>query len=425
MNIPSKETLTTIYGEHEKSTLRFEKLAENFAGNFHSDKAEFFSAPGRTEIIGNHTDHNGGLIVAASINLDTIGAAYPNDTDIIRINSEGYDEITLDLSALQVAPDCSANSCDQLITKESFDYSGTTALLAGIAEACIKFGFNISGFNAVISTSVISAAGVSSSASFEMLICAIINYFFNGNMELTDYARIGQYAENVYWDKASGLLDQMACAIGGPILLDFSDKDHISYRKLNFSFEEYGYSPIIVNTGKGHADLSKEYSDIPHEMKQTASVLGADLLCETDINKLLNNLQNIDNDRAILRSLHFFEENRRVSEFTKAVENSDIDKILELINESGDSSWKWLQNCYTSDYTEQKIPLTLALTQLFLNRIGKGACRIHGGGFAGVIMCIVPIEEKENYINSISKYVGEENVYPMGIREHGAVHLAV
>ena len=423
MNIPSKKTLTTIYGEHEKSSHRFEKLAENFTSSFHSDKAEFFSAPGRTEIIGNHTDHNGGLIVAASINLDTIGAVYPNGTNIIRIISEGYDEITLDLSVLEIAADKSQNACNQAINKETFGYSGTTALLAGIAEACIKFGFNISGFDAVISTTVISAAGVSSSASFEMLICAIINYFFNSNMELTDYAKIGQYAENVYWNKASGLLDQMACAVGGPILLDFSDKDHISYRKLNFSFEEYGYSPIIVNTGKGHADLSKEYSDIPHEMKQTASLLGADLLCETNMDKLLDNLSLIDNDRAVLRSIHFFEENRRVKEFAKAADYSDIDKILQLINESGDSSWKWLQNCYTSDYTEQKIPLTLALTQLFINRIGKGACRIHGGGFDGVIICIVPTEEKENYIDYISKYVGNENVYPMEIREHGAVHL--
>ncbi len=421
MNLPSKETLTATYGESEKSMLRFQKLAESFEKYFHNDKAEFFSAPGRTEIIGNHTDHNGGLIAAVSINLDTISAAYPNDTTLINIVSEGYEPICLDINTLEIAG-CSANSCSK-INKDTFGYYGTAALIAGITEACIKFGFNISGFNAVISTNVISAAGVSSSASFEMLICAIINHFFNGNMEISDYAHIGQYAENVYWNKASGLMDQIACAVGGTILLDFSDKEHISYRKLSFSFEDYGYSPIIVNTGKGHSDLSKEYSDIPKEMKQTAAVLEADLLCETNIDKLLDNINFIDNDRAILRSLHFFEENRRVKDFVTAIEASDIDEALKLISQSGNSSWKWLQNCYTKDHTEQKISLTLALTELFLNQIGKGACRIHGGGFAGVILCIIPIAEKENYINYILKYVGRENVYPLDIREHGVIHL--
>lgn len=411
MRIPSEAELNRVYGECQESKKRYESLTKNFSERFGHDKAEFFSAPGRTEIVGNHTDHNGGKVLAASIDLDTIGAAYPNQTNVIRIVSEGYrKEITVNLSAL-----------DKIIKG-----SGTVALVAGMVEAAEKKGFRVEGFDAYVSTRVISAAGVSSSASFEMLVCSIINYFFNDSrMDITDYAKIGQYAENVYWLKASGLMDQMACAAGGAILLDFSEETP-TYRQMEFSFEKAGYHLVIVNTGKGHADLSQEYSDIPSEMKQTAAAAGAGRLCETDMEHVLEKVSEIDNDRAILRAFHFFEENRRVVSTAKAVEAGDYKEVLRLLDESGNSSWEWLQNCYSlQNCKEQKITLALALTRLFLNKVGDGICRVHGGGFAGVIMCVVPESESENYVNYISNYFGRSNVYPMGIRAVGAAHLGL
>lgn len=408
----NKDVLCTVYGEADQSLKRFERLSRQYKKNFNSMKMEFFSAPGRTEIVGNHTDHNGGKILAASINMDTIAAAYPNNSEIIEIVSEGYkDKIILDIGKLESVP----------------TNHGTISLLAGMVKAVTKFGFNISGFNAYISTEVISSAGVSSSASFEMLICSIIDFFFNKNMlNPVIYAKIGQYAENYYWDKASGLMDQMACAVGGTILLDFS-KD-VEYQKVDFDFSKIGYQLVIVNTGKGHADLSKEYSEVPNEMFMVANSLGVSHLCETNLNKLLieyNKIKkNINNDRAVLRGIHFFNENERVENMVKAISEHDEHQIIKIIEESGKSSCEILQNCYSiSNYREQKINLYLALTEIFLKKIGKGACRVHGGGFAGVIMTVLPIQYLDEYICYMSNYVGRENIYPLNVRQAGAIHL--
>ncbi len=410
MNIPSSERLEKVYGESTESAERLRALAENFQKKYGHDEAEFFSAPGRTEIIGNHTDHNGGKVIAGSIDLDTIGAAQPNNSSVIHITSEGYArEIVVDIANL--------DSVEKV--------SGTESLLSGMMEGAQKFGFKVGGFDAYVSTNVIAAAGVSSSASFEMLVCTIVNHFFNnGAMSCADYAKIGKYSENVYWNKASGMMDQMACAVGGPVLFDFSNGSQPEYRPLSFSFEKKGYRLVIVNTGKGHADLSEEYSGIPNEMKEAAKVLGVELLCETNLDELLAHVNEIPNDRAVLRAIHFFEENRRVDEMAAAIEADDIDAVLRLVNESGTSSWELLQNCYSlQDCKEQKITLTLALTELFLRRIKDGVCRVHGGGFAGVIMCLVPLAEADNYVNYIAKYVGDSNVYPMNIRAVGAVRI--
>ncbi|HBV81268.1 MAG: galactokinase [Lachnospiraceae bacterium] len=410
MNIPSIERLEKVYGESVKSGERLSALAENFQKKYGHDEAEFFSAPGRTEIIGNHTDHNGGKVIAGSIDLDTIGAAYPNNSSVIHITSEGYDkEVVVDIDRL-----------DNVVKG-----GGTVALLAGMIEGAQKFGFQVRGFDAYVSTNVIAAAGVSSSASFEMLVCTIVNHFFNdGAMSCADYAKIGKYSENVYWNKASGMMDQMACAVGGPVLFDFANGSQPEYRPLTFSFEKKGYRLVIVNTGKGHADLSEEYSGIPNEMKEAAKVLGAELLCETNLEKLLAHANEIENDRVLLRAIHFFEENRRVDEMAEAIEKDDINKVLKLVKESGTSSWELLQNCYSlQNCKEQKITRTLALTELFLQGIGDGVCRVHGGGFAGVIMCLVPLAEADNYVKYIANYVGESNVYPMNIRAVGAVRI--
>lgn len=410
MKLPNKTQLEKIYGESQKSAERYSRLADCFVKTYHLESAEFFTSPGRTEIIGNHTDHNGGKVIAASIDMDTIGAACPNESNFVRITSEGYEkEIVVDLTNL----------------REFYDNSGTEGLVAGMLEGAQKAGFQVSGFCAYVTTEVIPAAGVSSSASFEMLVCAIINHFFNGgSMTCTDYAKIGKYAENVYWKKASGMMDQMACAVGGAVLFDFSDHDEPKYEKIDFSFQESGYQLVIVNTGKGHADLSAEYSEIPNEMSEAAKVLGVSQLHETNLSELLLHCSEIKNDRAVLRALHFFEENDRVEKAATAIRDKKESELLRLMKESGNSSWKLLQNCYSiRNFQEQKVSLTLALTELFLKKSGAGICRIHGGGFAGVIMCVLPENETDNYVQYISEYIGKENVYPMNIRSIGAVHI--
>ena len=410
MNLPEKENLQKIYGETEKSSARFTHLGEKFAEIYKHDHAEYFTSPGRTEIIGNHVDHNGGKVIAGSINLDTVGAAAPNGTDVIRITSEGYrDEIVVDLSKL---------------SKKNYQ-KGTPALVAGMMEGAQKNGFKAAGFDAYVSTNVIAAAGVSSSASFEMLICTMIDYFFNeGKMTYNDYAKIGQYAENVYWDKASGMMDQMACAVGGPVLFNFADRNNLEYSKLDFSFGKFGHRLVIVNTGKGHADLSQEYSEIPAEMKAAAKALGVELLHESTLEELLKHVNEIEDDRAVLRAIHFFEETRRVEDASEAIGKEDYEKFMKLMDESGNSSWELLQNCCSlQNCHEQKISLMLALTQLFLNKIQGGICRVHGGGFAGVIATILPEAEMDNYVEYISRYVGRDNVYPMDIRAVGAAHI--
>ena len=412
MQLPSKTMLEKVYGESQNSSKRFEDLARYFTVHFKSEQMKFFSSPGRTEIIGNHTDHNGGKILAASIDMDTVGVAFPNHLDIISIISEGYEgEITVDLSALDQVP----------------QNQGTLSLVAGMMNAARNFGFQVSGFNAYISSNVIGAAGVSSSASFEMLICSIINYFFNNNaLSYVDYAKIGQNAENKYWNKASGLMDQMACAVGGVISLDFSND--VKFEKIDFTFSQMGYELIIINTGKGHADLSHEYSEIPLEMKLVAQELDKAQLSESNLSAFLDGFTeieaNISNDRALLRAFHFYEENRRVEEAIKAVQEENGEKLLKLIEESGNSSWKWLQNCYSvENYKEQKVSLVLALTEFFLRKIGDGCCRVHGGGFAGVILSVIPKTEVSNYIQFISKFVDPDNIYPIHIRKHGAIQL--
>lgn len=402
--------LSSVYGEENlaKEQARYEHLVTKFKECFGEGEVDFFSAPGRTEILGNHTDHNHGKVLTASIAMDTIAAARKNGTSLVHVISEGYKAITIDLENLDSECKC----------------KGTLSLLIGMFECAIKKGYKVEGFDAYITTEVIGAAGVSSSASFEMLICAIMNYFSNeGKIDYVEYAKIGQYAEHEYWLKQSGLLDQMACAVGGVIAIDFKE-EMPKVEKVEFGYDKLGYDLIIVNTGKGHADLSQEYSEIPGEMKAVAKVLGVNLLHETNVDALLEHCNEIEDDRAVLRALHFFGETTRVEEAADAIHHDDYDKFLELIDESGKSSWELLQNCYTmKDFHEQKITRTLALTQLFLKKIGAGVCRVHGGGFAGVIAAIIPEKEQENYVEYISRFVGKENVYPMDIRAVGAAHI--
>lgn len=409
--IPNQEILKELYQDVNEAKNRYENLATRFQEKFNSTTMEFFSSPGRTEIIGNHTDHNGGLILAASISMDTIGAAYPNDSNEIHLFSEGYTgPVIIDLNHLASIP------------KDS----GTLSLVAGMMVAIREKGYVAKGFNCYVSSTVIPAAGVSSSASFEMLICTIVNHFFNQNqMSAMDYAKIGQYAENKFWHKKSGLMDQMACAVGGAILLDFSDAENIKYQQVPFTFEEMGYKQIIVDTGDSHSDLNKEYSAIPKEMFEIASKLGAKRLCDTSLEALIAHLADFSNDRGVLRAIHFFKENERVKEVLHSFTAKNYETVLKEIKDSGDSSWKLLQNCYCPDSPkEQPIPKTLTLSELFFEKNHSGVCRVHGGGFAGVIMCVVKEEESEALIHYLSHFINPSKIYPLSIRPIGATYLA-
>ena len=413
MAVPTIDQLKQVYGvAAEKAAERLKVLENRYIDRFGEADLEFFSAPGRTEIIGNHTDHNGGKILAASITMDTIAAAAPNGTNTIEIVSEGYSQpIVFDVDAVETILPC----------------QGSLSLVAGMVRALRDRKYRVAGFNATVSSEVIPSAGVSSSASFEMLIIQVIDHLFNNDsIERADYAYIGQYAENVYWKKASGLMDQMACAVGGTIVLDFSDG--VKYEKVDFSFDSLGCDLVIVNTGKGHADLSEEYSSVPQEMHAIANVFGVEQLSQISEDDLLGRLpevrERVGSDRAVLRALHFFEECGRVDKAVQALHEGNRSEVLSLIEASGNSSWKWLQNAYvSSDPAEQSIPLALALTEIYLRRLGRGVCRLHGGGFAGVIMCVVPSEHTQDYVEYMAPYVGIENIYRTNIRQVGAACL--
>ena len=391
---------------------RYERVLTGFEQEF-GDTGDIllFSSPGRTEISGNHTDHNHGKVLAGSINLDCVGAAARNQSDLVHIISETYDQdITIDLNQLE----------------PSAKKAGTADLIKGLLKGLKESGCRIGGFDSYVTSNVISAAGVSSSASFEMLLCSMLNTFFNeGRMDNVAYAHIGKYSENVYWDKASGLLDQMACAVGGLITIDFAEPSSPRVEKIDFDFGSQDHSLIIVQTGKGHADLSADYSSVPNEMKKVARFFGKEVLVQVSEEQVIEHLEKVRayaGDRSVLRALHFFEENKRVEEEVKALKEGRFEDFLRNITASGNSSWKWLQNCFTaSACQEQGITIALALTELFIAEKQRGACRVHGGGFAGVIMAMLPNDLTDEYIKYIEGCLGEGCAYRMSIRPYGAV----
>lgn len=402
-----------LYGADkvEENIERYRQLVGKFQETFGDRDILMFSSPGRTEISGNHTDHNHGKVLAGSINLDCVGIGAKNDSPQVNIVSETFNQrFTIDLSDL--AP--------------SEKKAGTVDLVKGLLKGFLESGYEIGGFDAYITSNVISAAGVSSSASFEMLLCSMLNRLFNdGRMDTVTYSHIGKYAENVYWDKASGLLDQMACAVGGLITIDFIEPAAPLVEKIDFDFSSQNHSLIIVQTGKGHADLSADYSSVPNEMKKVAEYFGKEVcaqLSEEQVIASLNEVRAYAGDRSVMRALHFFEENKRVDAEVAALREGRFDDFLTNITASGNSSWKWLQNCYTTaDVQEQGISIALALTELFIAEKGKGACRIHGGGFAGVIMAMLPNNLVDEYITYIEKAMGEKSAYQMSIRPYGAI----
>ena len=409
----SRKLMTALYGEAavDANIERYQNLVKSFQKKFAEEDITLFSSPGRTEISGNHTDHNHGKVLAGSINLDCVGVAAKNNSSKVHIISETFNQsFIIDLNDLS----------------PSDKKAGTIDLVKGLLQGFKESGYEVGGFNAYITSNVISAAGVSSSASFEMLLCSILNTFFNeGRMDTVAYAHIGKYSENVYWDKASGLLDQMACAVGGLITIDFLEPASPVVEKIDFDFSSQNHSLIIVNTGKGHADLSADYSSVPIEMKKVAEFFGKEVCAEITEEEVIGHLAEVREyagDRSVLRALHFFEENKRVEAEVKALKEGRFSDFLNNITASGNSSWKWLQNCFTnSAYQEQGITVALALTELFIAGKQRGACRVHGGGFAGVIMAMLPNDLVEEYVAYIEKALGEGNAYRMSIRPYGAI----
>ncbi|WP_067140750.1 galactokinase [Oceanivirga salmonicida] len=404
------ENLLKVYKNDLSKVTRFENLLLKFEEKFgKTENYEFFSSPGRTEIIGNHTDHNFGKVVCASINLDTIAVASINNSNFVHIISLGYDE------------DYKIDITDLNIKKED---TWSCILVKGLLEAISKIG-KIGGANICITSDVISSAGVSSSASFEMLISCIMNSFFNNSeLDIIKLAKTGQYAENNNWNKKSGLLDQIACGYGGMIAIDFKDINNPVIEKLNSTDLENKYDIIITPTGKGHADLGDEYSSIPNEMISISDTQ----LRNTSKENLLKNLNEIRDkvsDRALLRAMHFFNENERVDKLILALKDKRYDEFLEIVKESGLSSWKYLQNVYVnSDPSYQPISLMLALTENYIKDNNLNAsCRVHGGGFAGVIMTVLERKDSDKYIEFIEKYI-KDKCYKVNIRPYGSINIS-
>lgn len=418
---PVVKLFRELYGREETAIEhqmeRYMGLVSKYIDTFQEPEqgsVQIFSTPGRTEVGGNHTDHNHGRVLAAGINLDSIAVASPTSNSIVTVYSEGYPEpFMVDLNELDVKED----------EKET-----TYALIRGIAARLKELGYKIGGFNAYITSDVLPGSGLSSSASIEVLLGTIFNHLYNeGKIEAQLLAMIGQYAENVYFGKPSGLMDQMACAVGGFVAIDFKEPGKPIVKKVDFDFAAQGYSLLVVDTGGSHADLTEDYASIPMEMKAVANTLGAEVCRELSMEQLIANIPMLRekvNDRAILRAMHFLAEDNRVVEQVKALEQNDFQRFLDLVTSSGNSSWKWLQNCFTTHNPgEQGITLALAVTENFLARKGKGACRVHGGGFAGTIQVFMPLEYVDEYVSLIESIFGDKAVTLLSIRPYGTIRI--
>ena len=369
------------------------------------DNIYHFSAPGRTEIGGNHTDHQHGCVIAAAVDMTTTAEVTLNGTNVIRVDSEGYRPVEIDLGDLNA--------------KES-ERNTTAALIRGVAAAFAQPGYKLAGFDAKVKSTVLPGSGLSSSAAFEVLIGRILNGLFaNGEVSAIEIAQIGQYAENVYYGKPSGLMDQMASSVGGLVFIDFNDPKMPVVEKVDYDFAHSGYTLCTIDAGADHADLTDEYAAIPAEMKQVARFFGKEVLREVDekeFYKEIAELRKETGDRAVLRAIHFFNENRRVQMQVRALKNDNFDAFLHYVNESGMASWTLLQNVTPAGYIEkQDMAFTVALCQQLL--AGEGAVRIHGGGFAGTALAFVPNDKFERFKTGVEAVLGEGHCHKLSIVE--------
>ena len=369
------------------------------------DKIYHFSAPGRTEIGGNHTDHQHGCVLAAAVDMETTAEVTLNGTNTIHVASEGYKPVEIDLS--------------DLAAKES-EKNTTAALIRGVAVAFAQRGYKLSGFDAKIKSTVLPGSGLSSSAAFEVLIGRILNGLFADNtVSAIEIAQIGQYAENVYYGKPSGLMDQMASSVGGLVFIDFHDPKKPVVEKVDYNFAHSGYTLCTIDSGADHADLTDEYAAMPIEMKKVAHFFGKEVLREVNEAEFYAKITDVrkeTGDRAVLRTIHFFNENKRVQLQVRALKNDNFDAFLHYVNESSLASWTLLQNVTPAGYIEkQDMAFTLALCQQLL--AGEGAVRIHGGGFAGTALAFVPNDKFDGFKAGIEAVLGDDHCHKLRITE--------
>lgn len=390
---------------------RYTKAIERFEAQYGEGPVVIYSAPGRSEVGGNHTDHQHGEILAASINLDAIAVTRPLAQDVVRVVSDGYDEIVIDIKQLG------------LIEEEK---ETTAALIKGVLAGVRKRGYQIGGFESYITSDVLIGAGLSSSAAFETVIGTILSCLYNdGSISSTEIAMIGQYAENVYFGKPCGLMDQMACATGSLVHVDFLNPEEPKVERIAFDLNQYGYSLCITDTKGSHADLTADYAAVPEEMKRVAAFFGKDVLravSEEDIIKNLPKLRIETGDRSVLRALHFINENKRVGQEVEALKREDISTFLKLVEASGNSSFKYLQNVYSnSDVQQQNVSLALQFSEMTLK--DDGVCRVHGGGFAGTIQAFVKNEAVATYCDVMNRIFGDGACSILKIRKYGGIEV--
>ena len=401
---------------------RFGRILKGYREHFGgSDDLHIFSAAGRSEIGGNHTDHQRGHVLAASLNIDSLAVVSAVDDPVITLYSEGYETYKIDLSNL-----------DKVASE-----AGTTAsLIRGVAAGFAKKGFKTGGFNAYVTSDVLGGSGLSSSASFESLIGVILSGLFNDNKVSTvDIAKIGQFAENQYMDKPCGLMDQMACSVGGFVHIDFAkkndndpffDDDYPWIEKIDFDPSDYGYDLCITDTKASHADLTDEYAAIPIEMKSVAKYFGKEVLSEIDEEEFLAKIPDIrkaTGDRAVMRAIHFLGENKRVIAEAESLREKDFDRFLRRFSASARSSYEYLQNIYPVAADQQGVAIALAISDMVLSSPSKGVTRVHGGGFAGTIQTFVKKDFSDEYIAAMNKLLGDGASRKYSIRKYGCVQI--
>ncbi len=408
------QALTLLYGTQRKALQyeRYERVLDHAMEQFGDCDVRLFSAPGRTEVGGNHTDHQLGRVLAASIDLDVLAVVRAVDQPVIRYFSDAFSVKPVDISDLNIKED---------------QFNTTESLIRGIAAGFCKNGHQIGGFDCYAESDVLPGSGMSSSAAFEILIAEILSVLYNnGSVSPIEQAMLGQYAENVYFGKASGLMDQMACSVGGFVTIDFKDAANPLVKEIPFELDKHGYALILTDCKQSHADLSDEYSKVPGEMKAAARVMGKTVLSECTMQDLIKNaslVREICGDRAFLRAYHFLNETDRVLDEVAALKNGDINAFLSGIIESGQSSFMYLQNVYPpNDLTHQSLAVGLALSEQML-KDRNGAWRVHGGGFAGTIQAFVPLDYAESYINEMESVFGADSCYQLRIRSVGGFEI--
>lgn len=409
------EKLRTVYvldSEVEKQKPRYISLLEEFIKLFGDDRDVIItSAPGRTEVCGNHTDHNNGKVMAASINLDAIAVCAKSSDNRIRVKSQGHAMNEVNITKL--LPD-------------EAEFGRSTAMVRGVVAKIKDLGFEIGGFDAVTTSDVMGGSGLSSSAAFEVLLGTTVSYLFNdGKISAVDIAKVAQYSENVFFGKPCGLLDQMASSVGTFVSIDFESTEKPVIKKVDYDFSTSGHSLCIVDTGGNHSDLTDDYAAVRAEMESVAAAMGKNVLREIsfeDFKKALPEIKDKVNDRAIIRAFHFYNENIRVEKAVSALENGDFDAFKQIIIDSGHSSYMYNQNVFTPvNPTEQKLSVALCMSEDILK--GKGAWRVHGGGFAGTIQAFVPNDILDEYKTAMESVFGEGNCHVLIIRPVGGTRV--